>query len=103
MRHSLSFTHVALLSFQYTRRVFNKSPLRGNSHPTVVDSVGNRVETIPFVALLENLCRLNVTNPTLHIRSKVGGYFLYVQTPQSFQIPKSPAALKVFVTSATKP
>ena len=103
MRHSLSFTHITLLPFQYMRRVFNKFPLRGNSHPKVVDGVASRVETISFVTLLENLCRLNATNPAFHIRSKVGGYFLYVQTPQSFYIPKLLAAFKAFITCATKP
>ena len=39
MRHSLSFTRVVLLPFQYTRHVFNKFPLRGNANSTVVDGV----------------------------------------------------------------
>ena len=103
MRHSLSFTHVALLPFQCTRRVFNKFALRGNSHPTVIDGVGSRAETISFVALLENLCRLNTTKLALHIRSKVGGHFLYVQILQSFQIPKLQLHSKFFITSAIKP
>ena len=54
---------------------------------------------ISFVAFLENLYRLNATSLAFRIRSKVGGHFLYVQTLQSFQIPKPPAAFKVFITS----
>ena len=81
MRHSLSFTHVVLLPFHYTRRVFTKFPLRGNANPTVVDGVGSRVGIISFVAFLGNLHRLNATKLAFHIRSKVGGHFLYVQTP----------------------
>ena len=103
MRHSFSFTHVALLPFQCTRRVFNKFPLQGNANPTVVDGVGSQVEIISFVAFFGNLYRLNATRLTLHIRSKVGGHFLYVQTPQSFQIPKPLVVLKVLTTSVIKP
>ena len=103
MRHSFSFTHVALLPFQCTRRVFNKFPLRGNANPTVVDGVGSRVEIISFVTFLGNLYKLNATRLNLHIRSKVGGHFLYVQTLQSFQLLKPPAALKVLITSEIKP
>ena len=55
---------------------------------------------IPFVASLGNLYRLNATRLAFRIRSKAGGYFFYVQTPQPFQIPKPPAAFKVFITSA---
>ena len=54
---------------------------------------------ISFVAFLGNLYRLNATRLAFHIRSKVGGHFLYVQTPQSFQIPKPPAVLKVLTAS----
>ena len=100
MRHFLSFTHVVPLPFQCTRRVFNKFLLRGDAHPTVVDGVGSQVGTIPFVASLGNLYRLNATRLAFRIRSKAGGYFSYVQTIQSFQIPKPPAAFKVFITSA---
>ena len=103
MRHSFSFTHVAFLPFQCTRRVFNKFPLQGNANPTVVDGVGSRVEIVSFVAFLGNLYRLNATRLALRIRSKVGGHFLYVQTLQSFQIPKPPAAFKVLNTSEIKP
>ena len=103
MRHSFRFTHAVLLSFQGTRCVFNKFPLQGHSNPTVVDGVGSRVEIISFIALLRNLCRLNATKLALHIRSKVGGHFLYILTFQSFQIPKPPATFKVFITSAIKP
>ena len=103
MRHSFSFTHVALLPFQCTRRVFNKFLFRDNANPTVVDGVGSRVEIIPFVAFLGNLYRLNATRLTFHIRSKIGGHFLYVQTPQSFQVPKPLAVLKVFTASVIKP
>ena len=103
MRHSLSFTHVVLLPFHYTRRVFNKFPLRGHSNPTVVNGVGSWVEIILLVTLLGNLCRLNATKLAFHIRSKVRGHFLYVQTLQSFQIPKPLVALKVFITNAIKP
>ena len=103
MRHSFSFTHVTLLPFQCMRSVFNKFPLRGNANPTVVDGLGNRVEIISFVAFLGNLYRINATIFALHIRSKVGGHFLYVQTLQSFQIPKPPAVLKALTTSVIKP
>ena len=103
MRYSFCFTYVALLSFQCTRRVFNKFPLRGNANPTVVDGVGSWVEIILFVAFLGNLYRLNAIRLALYIRSKVGGHFLYVQTLQSFQIPKPSVALKVLITSVIKP
>ena len=103
MRHSFSFTHVAFMSFQCTRRVFNKFPLRGNANLTVVDGIGSRVEIISFVIFLGNLYRLNATRLAFHIRSKVGGHFLYVQTPQSFQTPKPPAVLKVLTASVIKP
>ena len=85
------------------RRVFNNFPLRGNANPTVVDGVGSRVEIISFVAFLGNLYRLNATKLAFHIRSKVGGHFPYVQTPQSFQIPKPPAVLQVLTSSVIKP
>ena len=55
---------------------------------------------ISFVAFLGNLYRLNATKLAFRIKSKAGGHFLYVQTLQSFQIPKPPAAFKVFITSA---
>ena len=54
---------------------------------------------ISFVTFLGNLYRLNATRLAFRIRSKAGGHFLYVQTLQSFQIPKPPAAFKVFITS----
>ena len=54
---------------------------------------------ISFLAFLGNLYRLNATRLAFRIRSKAGGHFLYVQTLQSFQIPKPPAAFKVFITS----
>ena len=69
----------------------------------IVDSVGSRVEIISFVTFLGNLYILNATRLALHIRSKVGGHFLYVQTPRSFQIPKPPAVLKALTTSVIKP
>ena len=55
---------------------------------------------ILFVAFLRNLYRLNATKLAFRIRSKAGGHFLYVQTLQSFQIPKPLIAFKVFITSA---
>lgn len=61
------------------------------------------MEIISFVTLIGDLSKLNTTKLALHIRSKVRGHFLYVQTLQSFQIPKPPAALKVFLTNAIKP
>ena len=103
MRHSFRFTYVALLPFHCMRRVFNKFSLRGHSNPTVVNGDRSWVEIISLVTLLGNLCRLNATKLAFHIRSKVGGHFLYVQTLQSLQSPKPPAMLKVFVTSAIKP
>ena len=69
----------------------------------VIDSVGSCVETISLTALLGNLYRLNATKLAFHIRSKVGGHFLYVQTPQSFQIHKPPAVFKVPTISVIKP
>ena len=58
---------------------------------------------ISFVAFLGNPYRLNATRLAFHIKSKVGGHFLYVQTHQSFQIPKPPAVLKVLTASGIKP
>ena len=55
---------------------------------------------ILFVAFLRNLYRLNATKLAFRIRSKAGGHFLYVQTLQSFQIPKPLIAFKVFITNA---
>ena len=55
---------------------------------------------IPFVASLRNLYRLNATRLAFRIRSKAGGHFFHVQALQSFQIPKPPAAFKVFIISA---
>ena len=46
---------------------------------------------------------LNAAKLALHIRSVVGGHFLYVQTLQAFQIPNPPVVLKVPTTSVTKP
>ena len=46
---------------------------------------------------------LNAARLSLHIRSMVGGHFLYVQTLQAFQIPNLPVVLKVPTTSVTKP
>jgi len=79
------------------------SLLRGDANPTVEDGVGSWVGLIPFVTFLGNLYRLNATRLAFHIRSKIGGYFLYVQTPQSSQIPKPPAVLKVLTASVIKP
>ena len=61
------------------------------------------METVSSVALLENLRRLNATKLTLHIRSRVEGHSLYVQTLQFFQIPNLSAVLKVFIASAIEP
>ena len=80
MRHSLSFTHAAFLPFRCTRRIFNKFPLKGDANPTVEDGVGSRVGLISFVAFLRDLYRVNATRLAPHIRSAVGGHFLYSQT-----------------------
>ena len=80
MRHSLSFTHAAFLPFRCTRRIFNKFPLRGDANPTVEDGVGSRVGFISFVTFLRDLYRVNATRLAPHIRSAVGGHFLYSQT-----------------------
>ena len=53
-----------------------------------------------FVTFLGNLYKLNATRLAFRIRSKAGGHFLYVQTLQSFQIPKPLTVFKVFITSA---
>ena len=80
MRHSLSFTHAAFLPFRNTRRIFNKFPLRGDANPTVEDGVGSWVGLILFVAFLRDLYRVNATRLAPHIRSAMGGHFLYSQT-----------------------
>ena len=60
------------------------------------------MEIILFAALLGNLCRLNATRFAFHIRSRVGGHSLHVQTLQPFQTPNPSAVLKIFIASATK-
>ena len=80
MRHSLNFTHAAFLPFRCTRRIFNKFPLRDNANPAVEDGVGSWVELISFVTFLRDLHRVNAIRLAPHIRSAVGGLFLYSQT-----------------------
>ena len=80
VRHPSRFSHAASLTFQYSRRAINMSPLRGYPNFMVADDTGSWAKTASSVRFLGNMHKLKVFSFTFYI-SRIGGYSLHIQNP----------------------